>query len=312
MNTPLLILVFNRPEATKKLIDEIKAFQPTQIFIASDGPRKDNDNDLKKCREVKDIISSINWPCELKTLYRDENLGGPKAISEAVSWFFSHVEEGIILEDDCMPHPDFFQFCSELLEKYRENKNIMSIGGFNYGVGITDSEDSYYYSSFCVSWGWASWRRAWGKFDWKYMASDYQDILPVCSVYTKNQEAKKFFARLLQTYHWDAQWLHSIWRNEGICILPHVSLIKNIGFGKDATHTIEEKDPMAEVCLFENKLKFPLNSPKLLQINSALDEEIYNKAFSIRNESFIKFAFNRSKKWILNILYIFKLKSVKN
>src|SRR4051812_35098447 len=134
MNTPILFLIFNRPDVTQSVFNAIREARPKQLFVAADGPRKGNKTDDAKCREARSIIK-VDWPCELKTLYREENLGCRRAVSSGISWFFSLVEEGIVLEDDCLPHPDFFPYCEELLARYRDNPRIMHISGGNYQFG---------------------------------------------------------------------------------------------------------------------------------------------------------------------------------
>ena len=145
-NTPILFLIFNRPDLTKQVFDKIREIKPLHLFIAADGPRGDKYEDQELCRKTKEIVSLIDWECEIKTLFRDENLGCGRAVSEAISWFFEHVEEGIILEDDCLPSSTFFNYCEILLEKYRWDNNIMHIGGTNFQNGIKRGNADYYFS----------------------------------------------------------------------------------------------------------------------------------------------------------------------
>ena len=152
---PILFLVFNRPETTALVFQEIRKVRPQQLFVAADGPRPDRTGEAEKCAEVKKIVAAVDWPCEVKTLFRDNNLGCRVAVSSAINWFFENVEEGIILEDDCLPHPDFFRFCNELLDYYRNDERIMHIGGNNFQFVNKYGKSSYYFSHYAHIWGWA-------------------------------------------------------------------------------------------------------------------------------------------------------------
>lgn len=158
-------LIFNRPSITQNVFDQIKKIKPLFLFVAADGPRQEIEDDKINCELTKDIIKQIDWDCKLKTLYREENLGCGFAVSSAISWFFEHVEEGIVLEDDCLPEISFFQFCSELLTLYKEDEKIYIISGTNMQNGINRGNGSYFFSNYPITWGWASWKRAWNYFN---------------------------------------------------------------------------------------------------------------------------------------------------
>jgi hypothetical protein len=164
-NTPVLFLIFNRPNTTEQVFEAIAKAKPRCLFVAADGPRTDKEGEAEKCQAVRDIIKRVDWDCEVKTLFREQNLGCKEAVSSAITWFFEQVEEGIILEDDCLPSDSFFSFCAELLEKYRDDKRIMMISGDNFQDGIQRGDASYYFSSVPWIWGWATWRRAWRLYD---------------------------------------------------------------------------------------------------------------------------------------------------
>src|SRR5258708_3549575 len=166
-NTPILFLIFNRPFPTRRVFAEIRKARPAKLFVAADGPRPDKPEDLETCRETREIIKDIDWPCEVQTLFRDKNLGCGVAVSGAITWFFQNVEQGIILEDDCLPDPSFFPFCTELLERYKDDERILLISG-NFLQQKNKKfmvKASYYGTLIPHLWGWASWRRAWAKYD---------------------------------------------------------------------------------------------------------------------------------------------------
>ena len=168
MNTPILFLLFNRPDETSVVFDVLKIIKPKFLYVACDGPRKNIEGDAENVDKTRKIIDQITWDCELKTLFRDSNLGCKIAVSEAINWFFENVEEGIILEDDCVPDITFFDYCSELLQFYRDDKRVMHISGLNFLSGPLDlqpSAESYHLSKYPAVWGWATWRRAWDLYD---------------------------------------------------------------------------------------------------------------------------------------------------
>lgn len=234
LQTPVLLLVFNRPEQALLVFRQIRLQQPEQLFIAADGPRPDKPEDAALCEDTRmAILKSIDWPCNVQTLFRPHNLGCGKAVSSAIDWFFDHVPEGIILEDDCVPDPTFFSFCTAMLEKYRFNDTIMHINGSNYQSGAIRGMASYYFSRYAHVWGWATWRRAWQQYD--FSLRRYQ--------HNSRKGLNTFLRAELQSIYdakadtWDIQWFMTVWFCKGWVITPNISLVKNIGYGKEATHT---------------------------------------------------------------------------
>ena len=166
LTTPVLFLVFNRPDTTEKVFEAIRQAKPQKLFVAADGPRGNRLGEKEKCEQVRKIATTVDWDCEVKTLFREKNLGCKFAVSSAIDWFFKNVEEGIVLEDDCLPSQSFFWFCQELLERYRNDERVMLIGGNNRGVDFLKNH-SYFFSKYVQIWGWATWRRSWEKYDSK-------------------------------------------------------------------------------------------------------------------------------------------------
>lgn len=243
LTTPVLFLIFNRPDTTQQVFNEIRKAQPKQLFVAADGPREDRPDDIENCKKVREIIQQIDWDCNVSTLLREGNLGCKKAISSAIDWFFSQVDEGIILEDDCVPDQSFFPFCQELLERYRNDERIMVISGNNFLFGEKNIEDSYFFSRYPLIWGWATWRRAWNNYDvdmklWpKFKQNNrIKDIL-------QDTIQEKYWADIFDiTYSgnidtWDYQWTFCCWIQNGLSVIPQVNLVKNIGFDENASHT---------------------------------------------------------------------------
>jgi hypothetical protein len=247
LDTPILFLVFNRPDTTKRVFARIREIQPKQLFIAADGAREDREGEKEKTEEVRKLIlDNIDWDCEVKTLFRDENLGCGKAVSEGITWFFEHVEQGIILEDDTLPDLSFFPFCEELLERYKSNEKIMHISGLNFQKKCW-GEATYYFSAYSASiWGWATWKRSWEKYDFQIKELEFflhsktlNQIIPITNIanqYINN--FKQVQKGKLDT--WDYSWLFTLWRHQGLSIVPNNNMVINLGFSEtDATHTTE-------------------------------------------------------------------------
>jgi len=282
--TPILFIIFNRTNTTTRVFDVIKRVQPSKLYIAADGPRKDKIGEKEKCENVRQITEKIDWSCEVKRLYRKENLGCKYAVSEAIDWFFENVQEGIILEDDCLPNNTFFKFCEMMLKKYKDEKSVMHIGGTNLSGENILIDNSYYFSRSPLVWGWATWRRAWKYYDVQlgdFFATE-TNILDKHSLSLLDRLYwyyifKKTHDNIIST--WDYQWVYSIWKNNGIAIIPSVNLVRNIGFSKTATHT-KNALPIAK----NNKtykMHFPLTYPKGITINRRKDIELSKKGFNI-------------------------------
>jgi len=243
IDTPILFIVFNRPKQTKKVFESIKSAKPNQLYIAADGARKNNITDIRNCKLVREIIKNIDWECNVKYLISDENLGCKLAVSGAINWFFKNVEEGIILEDDCLPIDGFYNFCSTLLEKYRNDKEVMHIGGTNFQLNNSDSNQSYYFSRITHIWGWATWRRAWEKYDVNIKTYDTILLKEMFEKYAFNKQSFYYWLNAFNNVRknkintWDYQWTYAVWKENGLAINPNKNLVSNIGFDSDSTHT---------------------------------------------------------------------------
>jgi hypothetical protein len=243
--TPVLFLVFNRPETTEKVFQRIRQAKPRRLFVSADGPRLNKDGERERCEATRSLIRGIDWDCELHTNYSENNLGCRVAVSSGIDWFFTNVDEGIILEDDCVPDLSFFGFCSALLDHYRNDERIMHIGGVNFQDGVTRGSGSYYYSRINHVWGWATWKRAWAKYDVNVATLPrmieqhvFESIFPDRAM--RDYWMKSFdlvFKKQKDT--WDIQWQYAMSINDGLAILPNQNLISNIGFDIGATHTID-------------------------------------------------------------------------
>jgi hypothetical protein len=246
--TPILLLIYRRPDTTRQVIESIRSIRPTRLYVAADGPKAEVEGEAEKCAEARRLATATDWDCELHTLFREGNLGCALGVSSAITWFFDHVEEGIILEDDCVPSRSFFAYSAELLDFYREETRVMHVSGANFQYGKWRGKASYYFSRYPGIWGWASWRRAWSNYDFSLAEPE------------------------IRKHTWDAQWHASIGRAGGMAVTPNRNLVSNIGFGSGAHHTITVERfsflPAVE-------LAFPLVHPPRIAIDRKADEFTY-------------------------------------
>lgn len=279
MEAPIAFFIFNRPQQTEKVFETIRQAKPSKLFIVADGPREGISEDVTKCLQTREIVSRVDWDCVILTNFSDFNMGCKYRVSSGIDWVFSQVEEAIIIEDDCLPHPSFFPYCNELLKKYKHDTRITSISGHNSQLKDSRISDSYYFSRYDCVWGWATWRRAWGNYDldmksWETIC-DGNWLMDVLG----NASAVKQWQRIFQiTYDgnidtWDYQWRFACWIQSGLTILPNINLVSNIGFGADATHTIIPSElanlPTAE-------MPFPLQHPEFVIRNAKADKYVDN------------------------------------
>lgn len=253
LQTAVLFLIFNRPDVTAQVFDTIRQARPPRLYVAADGPRLGRPGEVQRVAQARAVATAVDWPCEVKTLFRDKNLGCKAAVSGGITWFFEQEEQGIILEDDCLPNQSFFWFCEELLNRYADENEVSTITGGNFQSGADRNEGTYYFSRYNHVWGWASWRRAWRCYDgellfwpeWK-KSEDWAREIPdkvERSYWTKVFD--RMFDKQIDT--WDYPWMASVWFSGGLTATPNVNLVSNIGHGADATHTLNANSPLADM-----------------------------------------------------------------
>lgn len=279
LSTPILFLVFNRIETTKKVFSSIKKMKPPKLYISCDGPRDYIEGESAKVNVVREyIINNIDWDCKVATFFRDSNLGCKKAISTGIDWFFDNEEMGIILEDDCMPNEDFYHFCEYALSKYKDCNNIFAVTGNNFQDGNSRGDASYYFSKHMHVWGWASWRRAWKYYD---VNISYWQNYKKSQQWNNNNKTfyeKKYWEVILDKVSlnkintWDYQWNLAIWKNNGMVVTPNKNLVTNIGFGCDATHTTSKENKASMMRTY--KLK-NITEPSQILINMDADNYVF-------------------------------------
>ena len=303
-SAPILLLVFNRPEKTRQIFEVIKEIKPSKLYIAADGPREERISDVELCRKTREIFLDISWNCSIKTLFREKNCGCKNAVSSAISWFFSHESEGIILEDDCLPNPVFFKFCTELLEKYRTDMRIMMISGDNFLNSKYKPEGSYYFSLQTHIWGWATWKRAWDYYDVELKKwPEFQRLNILQGLYPNKRHANGWTSLMNKIYSgeietWDYQWQFTCWTHNGLSIMPSENLVTNIGDDSEGTHFDISNNFNSEIQ--HQEIKFPLIHPIFLTRDYQADNITLNRIFPYIG--FIKRLVNTSK-YVYNRLY---------
>jgi hypothetical protein len=267
MRSPVLFLVFNRPDATRQAFEAIRAARPPRLYVAADGPRPYCEGEAALCAEVRRIATHVDWPCKVETLFQDRNLGCMLGPFTGITWLFEREEEGIILEDDIVPVPTFFPYCDELLERFRDDERVGVISGWNPVSRYATTPHSYFFSLHVRSWGWASWRRAWRHYDIHMQAwPSWRDQGGLRSISDGNRWFESYWRSLFDITHrggvdwWDYQWFFTCWYRGMLGVLPAHNQIRNIGFGPGATHTIEGTPAYMRESA-PQPLSFPLQHP---------------------------------------------------
>ena len=250
-SVPILLITFNRPDYTRQVFEKIRQAKIKKLYIANDGPREGNMDDQKAREEIKKIIDSLDWDCEVHTLFQEKNLGCGWGPANAITWAFENEDRLIILEDDCVPALPFFNYCNQLLERYKDDTRVWLISGRSHHQGSKFFSDrDYIFSHFGHTWGWATWKRCWNHFDMKM--EDLPEFLKIggaVNVLATEEQGKlynKMYENLfhdrenLQTHAWDYQFGYAILKNSGLAIVPAKNLIRNIG--AIGTHSNSESE----------------------------------------------------------------------
>lgn len=287
-NVPILFLIFSRPDTTQQVFERIRQIKPARLYVAADAAREGRPEEAERCRQTRAIIEEIDWPCELKTLYREKNLGCKTAVAEAITWFFEQEEYGVILEDDCLPDLSFFPFCEELLIRYKDDERIGHIGGNNFFPGIVKDGLSYDFCSFSLIWGWASWRRVWKNYrvDFPYWNESQADK-PMRKSLFKSLRDEIYFSSFIsdalkgenRINTWDVQYLFTLRAQNQLSVFPTVNMVTNIGLeSPDATHTAGSRKNKSAY-IESAAIPFPLNHPSYILPNYKIDKMITHKKF---------------------------------
>jgi hypothetical protein len=244
LETPVALFVFNRPETTRRVFEVIARTRPAKLLLIADGPRLEKAGEVERCTEVREIVSRVDWPCEVLMNFSNTNLGCQERIISGLNWVFSLEEEAIILEDDCLPDPSFFPYCRELLERYRGDSRVAAISGTNLVGKYLNTKYSYFFSRLGGNWGWATWRTEWQRYD-RHMEQwpELKRAGALSEVFEDSKDAAYWTQIFDDMYEnkgrsaWDYQWVYTHLKNNALTIIPRVNLVANIGFGRGATHT---------------------------------------------------------------------------
>lgn len=286
MDTPILLITFNRPSHTSRVLSAIRESRPKELFVFQDGARGDHPDDADKCLLVRETIEElVDWDCQLHTFYADHNFGCGAGPMMGISWFFSNVSEGIVMEDDCLPHLDFFPYCCELLERYRDDRRVMYISSTLYDEKW-QCKYSYDFSHYMITGAWASWARAWNGFDLDLRSLDAKAFRRHCKhlLYSR-VEVDWWYFKVLEIQrdkdkksYWDYQMQIHLFNRSGMTIHPQINLVSNIGFDGEGTHTLDNADNQG------NRPSFgimPLVHPESVSVDTRRDYECFAKKRSL-------------------------------
>lgn len=284
---PILLITFIKFDTALRVLNNIKNVKPTKLYLASDGGR--NFEEHVKIQEFrKQILKSIDWNCQIFTLFSEINLGCKQGPNNAINWFFQNEKSGIILEDDCIPSISFYRFCDELLEKYKNDKDIYLISGLSYCEQMTkDLNFDYSFAKLSHTNGWASWSRAWNNvaIEYKDFGLSFDDL---SSNLFHSKEEKVYWKKIFKKWKklgfdnaWDYQWLFHIWKNKGLGIYPHINMIKNIGLDHNSsTHKITDQFLLN---LQANDIFFPIRHPQQISRNIQLEKKDFYMSRTSKN-----------------------------
>jgi len=250
VNEAVLVIAFNRPEHLAQVIDRLREVEPRSVYVAIDGPRADRVGELDKVEACRNLTHSIDWPCQLHTLFHDKNLGCGRGVSTAISWFFGNESRGIILEDDIVPDYSFFPFCEVLLDRYEDDDRVFAISGCNFvpAAGLTDPTAPYRFSQVPHIWGWATWRRSWARHHLDI--TNWRERLPPRHIWDRVGKSVPGTVYWTGTFElmarqevdtWDAQLVLAAMESGQLTATSNVNLIRNVGFDAEATHTLVDR-----------------------------------------------------------------------
>lgn len=285
-SVPVLYIVFNRLDTVKRSFEAIRSAQPSRLYLAADGPRKNREGEAERCEEVRQwILSHIDWNCEVHQRFQKENVGCGHHPADAITWLFENEECGIILEDDCVASASFFPFAAEMLEKYKDDDQVSIVCGSNFDLAhrFQFEEADYFFSKISYTWGWATWKRSWKDYDFTMRDWGRINKSGLLRWLFDEPEYREYWRYIFDetlksqpTDIWDYQFFFLCYRNRRLTIVPKVNLISNIGDGIDATHTTESNESLGTPL---DELSFPLKHPMGKVVNEAYDCLLQEKCY---------------------------------
>lgn len=280
-DVPIALFNFNRPELTRRVFEVVRQIKPRRLLLVADGPRASRPEDVQLCADVRAVFETIDWECEVTRNFSDVNMGSFRRNSSGLDWVFDSVEEAIVLEDDCLPSLTFFRYCEELLDRYRNDQRIGAISGNNFvPPGVAQGDASYFFSSYALTWGWATWSRVWKQVDLTMSWWEPEACKEMLRTIHPQTMEWQYWHSLYESIHngqrknaWDYQLILSSFRNSQLCVVPKVNLVSNIGFGAGATHLTDDNTPLANIPNME--MDFPLKHPASLWRSEKMDAAIF-------------------------------------
>lgn len=287
VKAPILFLVYKRLDTARHVFEAIARARPERLYIAGDGPRRERDGEAAAVAGVREwLLAHIDWPCEVHTLFREENLGCKTAVSSALTWFFASEEKGIVLEDDCVPAESFFRFCDELLDKYKDVPEVVSISGHNYLDDVSSYyPESYHFSKYFHCWGWATWRRVIEAFDKDITRHHPRQRKPIIHGSNETWQERSYWSRIWKNVaqgtidSWAYPMIFNVWKERGLSCIPVKNLVGNVGTGVHATHTRHLEIGSFSTHTYE--LDGPIIHPAALVANKGLDDSVARNAYKI-------------------------------
>jgi hypothetical protein len=278
LTTPVVLIIFNRPHTTERVFEAIRTARPRTLFVIADGARADRSGEAELCRATRAVVlDNVDWECDVRTDLSSENLGCAARVVSGLNWVFGQVEQAIILEDDCVPTPSFFLFCESLLERYRDDTRVMAIGGDNFQGGVRRSPYSYHFSKYPYVWGWATWRRAWQRYDPAISSWPTFRRSPEFAARCQDAGERRYWSGCFDRVHggardiWDYQWLHAMWLHDGLNVEPEVNMVTNIGVGTGTNLALEDESvinlPTADI--------WEIKHPPTVAAHAQADRHVY-------------------------------------
>jgi hypothetical protein len=288
LTTPVVFIVFNRPDCTMMSLAAIRAVRPQWLYVVADGPREDRAGEVALCAAVRAVVDrGIDWPCEVLRDYAPAHLGCARRVSSGLDGVFACEKTAIILEDDCVPEPTFFRYAEELLDYYQTDPRVFVVSGTNQQFRDFTCPHSYFFSRYNHCWGWATWARAWRHFDFTMKTwPDFVQSGELASFFRDPNLTARWRDILDpvargEVDSWAYRWVFACWRNGALSALPRRALVKNIGFDKRATHTRRVRRELRE--LVTEPMRFPLVHPPRIERNAEADR--HTEAMMYRSPS---------------------------
>lgn len=257
IDTPLIYIIFNRPDLTQESFEVIRRIRPARLFVVADGPRTDQPGEADRCAAARAIVDDIDWPCEITRDYSEINLGCARRISTGITAALARVDRAIILEDDCLPHESFFTFCGDILERYAEDTRVMAVTGNNFQSGVKRGPDRYYFSKYFHCWGWATWARAWKHYDHDLSAWPESRKRGLLAATFPDRVEYEYWEQIFDAMAadkwdtWDYRYMFACFSQSGLTVTPQSNLVSNVGFRQDGTHTQVADHPLANIPVSE-------------------------------------------------------------